>query len=492
VQDYLSENPTLKPFYQHFNRLENYSLQMQLKKHQNIDRTTLVEVLIEQNKDLKLSEKTKENIELLAHENTFTVTTGHQLCLFTGPLYFIFKIVSALKLAKTLNATYPNKTIIPVFWMASEDHDFEEINSIQLFGKTIKWNNNQGGAVGRMNLTEMKSVLNELFDIIGQGQHAQELKSIFKKAYESSNDLAKASRYLINHFFSEDGIVIIDGDDPQLKSLFSHVFKKDIVHSHYYPYLNNQSQDLSQHYKLQAHIRKINCFRLTKGKRERIEHALSDAEIENNPGHFSPNVLLRPLYQEILLPNLAYVGGGAEIAYWMQLKQVFDHEKIPFPILVLRNSAMIISSRHSNKLKELGISVDNIFKTEHQLHKLYLQQQKDFVSFEKYYQDLEAIFSNIKAEYPDKALKSLLDSEQQRQFNSFKKMEQKLVKIEKEKHQIALSQLSKIKQEYFPNNSLQERHQNFIPFYLKHGDNFIKKMKEELNPLDTNFVVLEL
>ena len=492
MQDYLTEKPALKPFYQHFNRLENYSLQIQLKQQHAIDRRTLVEVLKRQNNELNLSEKTKNNIDLLAQQNTFTVTTGHQLCLFTGPLYFLYKIVSTINLAKTLNTTYPDSTIVPVFWMASEDHDFNEINNIDLFGKTIKWNNDQGGAVGRMRLTEIEPVLNEVFEILGEGEHAQKLKSIFKKAYKSDYNLSRASRILINHLFSEDGLVIIDGDDPYLKSLFSQVLKKDIIDSYYYPFLSNQSQRLSKNYKLQAHVKMKNCFKLEKGKRVHIENEISISDIENNPEQFSPNVLLRPLYQETILPNIAYIGGGAEIAYWMQLKQIFDQEKTPFPILVLRNSAILISEKHSVKLKELGISVDSIFNSEHQLHRQYLQTQEEHNSFEEYYQQLKTIFNNIKAMYKEKALQPILESELQRQVNSLKKMEQKIVKIEKEKHQNALSNLSKIKHFYFPNNSLQERHQNFIPFYLKHGDNFIKKMKEEFDPLETNFVVLEL
>ncbi|MGC6470192.1 MAG: bacillithiol biosynthesis cysteine-adding enzyme BshC [Flavobacteriales bacterium] len=490
VQDYLTQNASLAPFYNRGFDINNFSYQISEKASQPINRTVLVEALKSQNKSIQLSEKSYQNIERLSNSNTFTVTTGHQLCLFTGPLYLIYKIVSTINLSKSLKKTYPNYHFVPVFWMASEDHDFEEINHIHLYGKTIEWNAKQQGAVGRMNLTDIKPVLESLFNLIGEGEYSYDLKQKFLNAYSPTNTLAQANRILINDLFKNDGLVIIDGDDKHLKSQFKTVIKNDILKSAYYTDLVSQSEKLSKEYKLQANVRAINFFKLEDNSRIRIESAVDETEIDKFPEKFSPNVLFRPLFQESILPNLAYIGGGAEIAYWMQLKSLFKSEHIVYPILVLRNSALIVSEKNQIRLQKLGFSIDDLLRSEDDLCQQYLKSTSEGADLKVEFDKIQTIFDSIKQKYADKNLLPTLDSEQKRTMNSLNKMKKKIKKIEKSKHEVALSQISNIKRLYFPKNSLQERSDNFIPFYLKHGDNFIKKLKSEFDPLDTKFVIL--
>ena len=183
VLDYLKKDEKLKPFINHFPTLENFEKQITEKKTHSIDRLVLVDVLNKQNASLSLSEKSKLNIESLKENSTFTVTTGHQLCLFTGPLYFIYKIISTINLAEQLEEKYPNNNFVPVFWMATEDHDFLEINHIHLFGKKIEWDSKQKGAVGRMNLDGFESLLTELKSVLGTSENADKLISLFEKSY---------------------------------------------------------------------------------------------------------------------------------------------------------------------------------------------------------------------------------------------------------------------------------------------------------------------
>ena len=433
---------------------------------------------------------TQSNIESLESTDTFTITTGHQLCVFTGPLYFIYKIVSTINLSLALKEKYPSKHFVPVFWLASEDHDFDEINHINLFDQTIRWDSSQGGAVGRMNLSDFSSVLEDLNLIMGKSQNAERLKAIFYKAYSSAN-LAQATRVLINELFKNDGLVIIDGDDVQLKKSFMHIVKKDIQDHSFYPLIASQSEKLSENYKAQAYVRECNFFQLEQGSRNRVLDRLDAKVIDSNTEKFSPNVLLRPLYQEMILPNLAYIGGGAELSYWMQLKTAFESENIAFPILVLRNSAILTTPSQIDKINHLGFSFEDFFDSESDLHKKYIQNQAN-LSLENQVESLGEIFHSIKDKFNDKAYEPMIDAEHQRQKKSLENLSKKLHKVEKQKHEVALSQISKIKTNFFPNRILQERHNNFIPYYLKYGDNFIKKLKEELNPLDTNFVVLPL
>ena len=198
---------------------------------------------------------------------------------------------------------------------------------------------------------------------------------------------------------------------------------------------------------------------------------------------------MRPLYQEMVLPNLAYVGGGAEVAYWMQLKTAFEQEKIPFPILVLRNSILWVEKNQVNKWQNLGFDLADLFLDEHQLHQQYVTRQTN-LNLTQELKDLKNVFEQILSKTNDKGLQTSILAEQQKQLNSFKKLEKKLLKSEKKQYKDSLNQITKLKAKLFPNNSLQERYNNFIPFYLKHGDNFIEILQKELNPLDAKFVIL--
>lgn len=492
MQDYLAQNERLAPFYNRHDTIENFIPQISEKEKHDIDRSLLVEVLNEQYKGIELSEDTENNISSLSNKKSFTVTTGHQLCLFSGPLYCIYKILSAINLSEKLKEKYPSYHFVPMFWMASEDHDFEEVNHIHLFGKKIEWKTSQSGAVGRMNLSEIGGVLDNLLEVMGKGENADKMYSLLEKAYSKENSLAQASRIFLNALFKDYGLVIIDGDDARLKKQITPLIKQDVNEKKFYSLLQDQSTNLGEHYKVQAHVREINFFTLKENKRQRIDTSVEVPNIDKQPEKFSPNVLMRPLYQESILPNIAYVGGGAEIAYWMQLKSVFDSENIPFPILVLRNSALIISEKHNEKLKKLRFSSSDLFNSEQELHSQYIARQKDVKSIDNELEQFDSVFEKIKSTYSAPIHQQIIEAEQQRHRKSLDILRKKLDKIEKQKHKSALDQISKIKQHYFPNNGLQERHENLITFYLKYGDNFIKKMKKELNPLDSNFVVLAL
>jgi uncharacterized protein YllA (UPF0747 family) len=303
--------------------------------------------------------------------------------------------------------------------------------------------------------------------------------------------LADATRYLVNELFGKYGLVILDGDDKRLKEQFIPIIKKDVLKNGFEESITKCSEYLATKYKAQAYVRPINFFKLSEGKRELIKDKISENEIENNPVSFSPNVLLRPLYQETILPNIAYIGGGAEIAYWMQLKNAFQQENIPFPILILRNSVLFMDDKQNQKRQALGFTINDLFLEEHQLQKKFVLNQNDaVVSLQDEMDAVENIYASITAKTTDVGLQNSIKSQQQKQLKSFKQLEEKLLRLAKQKNESSLNQISKIKQQLFPDNSLQERYHSFIPFYLKVGDNFIEILKENLNPLNPNFVVL--
>ena len=487
VQMYAEEKVSDK-FYNRYPNINQFEDQIKEKQSSNIDRDLLYEVLKNQNSKLQLSEKTIQNIELLKSKNSFTITTGHQLCLFTGPLYFIYKIISAINLSKQLTQSFPENNFIPIFWMASEDHDFEEINHINLFGKKYHWKTKQSGIVGDFNTSGIDSVIDEIEEDLAESETSKQLFQIFRECYSAKN-LSEASRLLVNELFGKYGIVILDANDKKLKEKLIPIIKEDVVNQNLHLLISERTEEFSKEFKSQAFVRDINFFQISEGKRERITKKISEDEIENNPEIFSPNVLIRPLYQELILPNIAYIGGGAEISYWMQLKTVFKYLSIPFPVLVLRNSVMWMEEKDFRKWTKLGFEIKDIFKITNDLHKQFILEKSNVTldleknKTEKMYLDLENKTSDI-------SLKKSIKFEAMKQIKSLEKLEKKAIKLEKEKHEISINQINKIRNKLFPNNVLQERTDNFISFYLNHGNKFIETLIEEINPLDTNFLIL--
>ena len=492
IVDYVNHDKALSNHISEFPKIDNFSHQIRKKSANNIDRDLLINVIKNQNKGVSLSKESEINIELLKEKNTFTVTTGHQLCLFTGPLYFIYKIASTINLVNSLKKEYPQYNFLPLFWLASEDHDFEEINSITLFNKEISWKTNQKGPVGRMGLEGLDLLLEKIGDIIGHESNSEELLDIFRKSYKKEYSLSMATRILVNELFGSYGILIIDGDDCLLKQKLINIIDEDINHNRFYEIIKNSSNKLSVKYHAQAYVRPINFFKISDGERVRIKEKIDKEFIQEKPDLFSPNVLLRPIYQELILPNIAYIGGGSEISYWLQLHDVFDEISMPMPMLLLRNSVINIDTKQSKRIKSLGLDISDFFHDIDQIHKKYILNRSSHSSFDNELINLGKIFVSISEKIEDPSLISSLDAINKKTTNSLNLFEKKLIRNLKLKHENEIIQIKKIKDTLFPDNKLQERHDSFIPSYLKHGDNFIKKLISILDPLDPNFVILNL
>ncbi|MBK7818598.1 MAG: bacillithiol biosynthesis BshC [Sphingobacteriaceae bacterium] len=233
----------------------------------------LVQSLLQQAQAVtNTSKESLANISQLGNTNCFTVTTGHQLCLFTGPLYFIYKIISTINLSEWLNKNFPDKKFVPVYWMASEDHDFEEVNHAFVYGKKIEWKSDEKGAVGSFKTKSIGSVISELETVLGPGENSEELISLFKNAYLNHDSLDKATRFLVNELFGQYGLVIADGNDKTLKQELKALIKKDIFENIPAKKANETIAYLqTKKYSVQVNPRDINCFYLDEKGRYRIE-----------------------------------------------------------------------------------------------------------------------------------------------------------------------------------------------------------------------------
>ncbi|UEG53340.1 bacillithiol biosynthesis cysteine-adding enzyme BshC [Mucilaginibacter daejeonensis] len=515
VIDYLEDVPELRSFYSYRPDLKGFH-QLLEQEQVTADRQLLATVLTEQyertggTNEVPYWPMVKANIELLRNHNAFTITTGHQLNVFTGPLYFLYKIVSAIKLCGQLKDAFPDKDFVPVYWMASEDHDFAEINYTNIGHKKIQWNEQVSGATGRLNIRTFRECLNQYKGILGLEGHATELAQIVETAYGQHDNLADAMRYLVNALFGRYGLVIIDADDARLKKHFSRIITEDVTGQHSFKHITESNallQKLGVH--TQVNPREINFFYLTDELRERIvqegddfivlntdirfTRAQLEQEIADHPERFSPNVVMRPLYQEYILPNLAYIGGGAELVYWLQLKANFDHYNVTFPILILRNSALLIRQESAAKAQKMGLSTAQLFENVDTLKNQWVHKHSQHdLTLKEEWRELQCVFEKLKlrAHKIDPTLGPSAEAVQARLKHAIDNLETKLTKAEKRNHATHLRQLEAVKAEIFPNNSLQERSENFGLFYVKWGQVFIDELIRNLHPLDFKFTVL--
>ena len=516
IYDYLSENKTLKPFYGVFPTLSNFKTQIttKSKSYSAAHRNVLVETLRKQYEEIELSKSVRENLDLLSQENTFTITTGHQLCLMTGPLYFIYKIISTINLCVQLKAQYPTSNFVPVYWMASEDHDFEEISSFRFQDKSIHWNREAGGAVGEIPLDDLQEVLFVFEQHLGTSVNADTIRRWITESYRTSKTLSEATFRLVDKLFGDKGLIVLEPNKPALKRLFIPVLKEELTHQHSFKNVNSQVEKLQKEYRNsfipQVKPREINLFYLAKNNRYRIEKEngyflLNGIEerfsenaflklLEAHPEYFSPNVILRPVYQEVILPNLCYIGGGGELAYWFQLKKHFNFLNVPFPSLLLRNSAVIYPEKTTKKIKNFDLDISDVFLKRNALINKKVREISNInldLSFLKAELNKQFDYLNGLVAQTDKSFKGAVNAQEKKQLRGVSNLEKRLFKAQKRLLADEVKRLVEIHEQLFPGDTLQERTLNFTTLYLEMGDAFLPTLFDALDPMNPNFVLVE-
>ena len=516
ICDYLSEKNSLKKFYGYFPNLENAQIQMEIKKdhYSKETRIVLVKALNSQYAKINPEKEVVKNLKLLANKNTFTVTTGHQLCLMTGPLYFIYKIISTINLCKQLKVKYPKSDFIPVYWMASEDHDFEEINTFQFQGKKIQWKREAAGAVGDLPLTDLQEALDLFENDLGNSPEVTFIKELLEKSYRRSANLSEATFKLVDQLFGSYGLIVLEPNHKDLKSLFSPIIKDELINESSFKSVTDQinliQKNYSEKYIPQVNPREINLFYLTPQGRYRIKkdvNGFSLIGIELNftkdtflnilkahPERFSPNVILRPLYQEMILPNLSYIGGGGEIAYWLQLKKNFDHYGVPFPSLLLRNSALIYSDKLKRKMDKLNLTHLDLFSKRNVLIDKKIKKISNIDLDLKFLKNqLKKQFNYLQSlvDQTDKSFEGAVNAQLKKQIKGLDYLEKRLLTAQKRKLFDHVQRLSELHNQLFPNDKLQERSLNFVTFYLEMGEQMIPLLMKCLDPLNPDFTLIE-
>lgn len=508
--NYIDQKDEIKPFYNRFPTFENYIEQAndKLKNYQN--REILIQQLEHQLQDLSLTKKQKNNLELLQLKNTVTITTGHQLNLFTGPIFFFYKILQVIKQCKELNKSQNDINFVPVFWMATEDHDFDEINHFHHGDRIIHWSKEHGGPVGKLSTEGLEEVFNSYLSLFPNGKKKEDLKNLIENTYLSSQTLTEATRKLVQALFGDYGLLMIDGDDKVLKQTIIPIFEKEIKNNLGYKNVISQIEKLSTlHVHAQVNPREINLFYIANPlSRERIVfenekyHVLNTSisfteseileEINQFPEKFSPNVIIRPLYQETILPNVAYIGGGGELAYWLELKTMFEAYDVDFPLLVLRNSMLIRTKKQAEKQLALNLKEEDLFRSGRNIIKEDVEKNSELIEqLPDLKNQLESLFNQLEtiSTRTDSSFANMVQAQKTKQLKGFEKLEKRLVKAEIKKKEEYLNRIDLLLEDLTQNNGLQERVRHFSDFDYVDVKLFIDSIYKNIKPFDFNFII---
>jgi len=509
ITDYLDRAPAQVPFYEHPVSPDGLKAAIDARKKAPVDRKTLVAALQDQYQLVDPSPKVIANIRQLLEENTFTIVTAHQPAIFTGPLYFIYKIIHVIKLADRLNGEQPDKHFVPVFYMGSEDADLDELGNIHLNGEKLVWDTKQTGAVGRMKTKGLDQLIHRIEGELSVQPHGAELMEKVREFYLQSPDIQTATFRLLHWLFAAYGLVVLIPDRADFKRLMIPVFEEDLFQQTPCSIVEATIDRLSEHYKVQANPRPINLFYLKDDLRGRIEkigdlYKVHESnlsftpeeirqELHDHPERFSPNVILRGLFQETILPNIAFIGGGGETAYWMELKDLFHHYERPFPLLILRNSFLLIDTLWAQRTSNAGLKIIDLFLPEDALmNELVKRESQQQLSMEKEIVEAERYYGSLKerARPVDPTLVQHVEALQAKALHPLKELEKKLLKAEKRKFADQQRQIGALRSALFPKNGLQERIENFMSWWASRGPEFIRDIYHYSPTLEQVFVVL--
>lgn len=499
-QDYCSNSEKISPFFE-FNPFLSSEIQRKADSiRYKTSRKGLNEVLLEYN-NINY-EAVNANIRLLLEdERSLTVTTGQQLTVLGGPLFTLYKIVTAIGLSKKYTDLL-GRPVIPVFWLADEDHDFPEVAGLGYPGPDSTWTTFTlkepeafGKPVGKINLDgNWSTFFEEVKKTLPQTEFTEDIVEIVQRAYVPGVNHSKAFGSLIQQIFGKYGLVLAGSASATAKKLMADdvvdlIAKSDDL----YEALEQQSVSLEKDYHRQAAVSPSNWFICDNEDRRKKLHKDGDhwhcdglsfnahelmKFAAEHPQRMSPNVFMRPILQDILLPNIAYVAGPGEIAYYAQMKSMYEVAGMQMPAIVPRLSATIIESNIRKFLNELPFPLHDYGKRVEDLHKIYVEsnQTLDIQHFANDWITKVEELANSKTDQIEQfepTLVGTLVRVRQDQINAINTLRQKMIRAEKNRLDVQLKRISKVQLSLFPNMNLQERELAFIYPFAKYGTDFI-------------------
>lgn len=477
------------------------------------DRHKTIEILTAFNKQFDVHQATLDNLDRLKDENALTIVTGQQLGIYGGPLYTVLKTISVIHLAEKLERKY-DRPVIPVFWLADEDHDYDEVRKLHLLDNKDETDkvesfelppkDNHSSPVARMQLSEaLKRLRGDLKETLYNTDFSDDLWDLLDTSYTTEHTFFEAFGLFISRLFSKRGLVLAGSNNSEVKKLVGGYIKESILRvDEIRRNLEEQSNKIGAAYHQQVTLYDSNLFYLDKKEgRVKINHNGSgwktDAgreweakqligEIEQNPERFSPNVFLRPILQDALLPTLGYVAGPGEIAYYGQMKSMYSSFDLEMPIIFPRLSATFLEPSIDRIMNELPFEFHEYAHRIEDLETDYVDrtEQRDIKAlFDEWKEKFENLAAPRKEEITDidPTLEGAVEKASASYCNELDKLESKVYRAIKKQDQIQLRRIRRIKANLFPGDGLQERVIAGIFYMNKYG---IDIWDELLNALD--------
>ena len=435
-----------------------------------------------------LHHKEQESLDALA-AGASTVITGHQLMVCGGTAFFEIKILSAIALAKEATRISGN-SVVPVFWMASEDHDFEEIASFQVNGQKFTWDiQNSQGPVGRLLTNSLSEQLETFLESAQLSVVQRDFLHRRLHHYQHQTNLASATRAIVREWAGHYGVLVIDGDDSQLKSLAQPLWDLELV-GELSRHIKQTTEALKvKGYGAQVFPREINLFEISDTTRDRI---LATKSISAES--ISPNALMRPVYQEWILPNIAYVGGGGELAYWLQLTGVFESIKVPMPLLYLRDSVVAVPRKIIHTLSKLELPLEDVFiHSRSELERIHIESMGQFSSETQMLnapleQSINEWKSNIIKMYPDLAVHA--EGMEKKFIQTIERSNITRYRAQKKKHTIWFGRLEKVFSSLYPENVFWERRASYADLLGILGEDPQKELVDNMSTIKAGTYVI--
>jgi len=511
-------------FPSHFSNPDDYLKQINRLNEIDFDRDSLCDVLIDQNQNFGAGDNTFGNIKKLRREDAFVVIGGQQNGLFLGPLYALYKALTVIKLSKKLS-NQTSKKIVPVFWIASDDHDFAEINHIHLPDSDAviqKIVYNYSKLEDKLPVSdipissEIENIFNSIKNLLPETEFSTQLFEIISNSYLKNESFPNAFGKLMQVLLKKFGIILVDPSDKRLKKIAVPLFRREIEdRSPISSAVIEQSNIIKKQgfsTQLNLHDNILNIF-YHNPQRETIiisdekfeiknsnvsfsENVLLE-KVENNPEKFSPNAAMRPLYQDTIFPTLAFVLGPSELAYFAQLRQAYEDMKIPIPIAYPRISITLIEPKAERLLKKYQLSIEDIYLNKDKILDIILKRDIP-----------DSLFSNIdqnKKQVEESWMKlsneiSCFDSNMikpaeiaaNKSLSQFDFLHKKLMQSARKKDEVVRSQVTKLLNLVYPLSKPQERVYNILPYYVRFGEQFIDTVYSQMDVFNHNHQIISL
>jgi bacillithiol synthase len=502
---------------------KNVSWQEQTESiaNQSMVYSSVKEILIKDNSDIN-STKGKKNLELLKNENTAFIITGQQLGLFASPLYTIYKIITTIKLANQLNSQNLEFIYVPLFWLESEDHDFEEVNHFGIWNKKFEPQKLLYGGESRGKVSikhysfehQIEELVEQLNDELIPTEFSNELFNKIRQWFKTGESWLTASREILKDIFYETGLLFFKPGYPQIKKASAPFFQNIIENS---TELNTQFRNVSGELEKSGYSNQVTVvdgktFLFTENDSLQREHIyfennefftkesgikLSKSElleiVNKSSEKISTSVVSRPLLQSWLLPTAAYIAGPGEIAYWAQIGGMFDQMKLMMPVVYPRISATILEPKIQRFINKYEPDVKNLPKKSDEFIKTVLSKRDDTtfqISKEKIKTELENIRLKIIA--TDPTLENTFQKTVEKMIGQIDLLENKTLKAKQQIDQTLVSQLQQIHSAFYPEGYPQERYLTFVYFLNKFGPEIFTKIFNAINLDQTEHQIIEI